>query len=73
MYTEQDGFDGIPGCCTHPPCGYHHHIFICHKYHVKNTFEQCNLDRFKSESTRDTNKTPTCAVPVHAPQMNALW
>ena len=47
---------------------------ICHKYHVKHTCEQlkCNLDRLKSESKEDTNETPTRAVPVHAPQTNAL-
>jgi len=34
---------------------------------------QCNLDCLKSGSKRDTNETLTCAVPVHAPQTNALW
>jgi len=29
---------------------------------IKHTCKQCNLDRLKSESKEDTNKTPTCAV-----------
>jgi len=52
---------------------YCHHIFMCRKYHIKHISKQCNLDRLKSGSKRDTNETPTCAVPVHAPQTNALW
>ena len=44
-----------------------HHIFMCHKYHVKHISKQCNLDRLKSGSKRDTSETPTCAVPMHAP------
>jgi len=52
---------------------YCHDIFMCHKYHGKHTSKQCNLDRLKSGSKRDTNEMPTCAVPVHAPQTNALW
>ena len=52
---------------------YRHHTFMCHKYHVNHTSKQCNLDCLKSESRRDTNETPTYAVPVHAPQTNALW
>ena len=43
---------------------------MCHKYHVKHTYKQCSLDRLKSGSKRDTNETPTYAVPVHAPQTN---
>ena len=35
--------------------------------------KRCNLDRLKSESKEVTNKTPKCAVPVHAPQLNAFW
>jgi len=46
---------------------------MCHKYHVKHILKQCKLDRLKSGSKRDTNETPTCAVPMHAPQTNALW
>jgi len=46
---------------------------MCHKYHVKHTSKQCSLDLLKSGSHRDTNETPTCSVPVHAPQTNALW
>ena len=46
---------------------------MCHKYHVKHISKQCNLDRLKSGSERDTNETPTCAVPMHAPQTNTLW
>jgi len=38
---------------------YCHHIFVCHKYHVKHTSKQCNLNRLKSGSKRDTNETPT--------------
>jgi len=49
------------------------HIFMCHNYHVKHISKQCNLDRLKSGSRRDTNETPICAVPMHAPQTNALW
>jgi len=45
----------------------------CDKYDVKHASKQCNLDRLKSGSKRDTNETPTCAVPVYAPQPNALW
>ena len=47
---------------------------MCHKYHVKHTSTQwSNLNRLKSGSQRDTKETPTCAVSVHAPQMNAVW
>jgi len=49
------------------------HIFMYRKYHVKHISKQCNLDRLVSGSKRDTNETPTCAVPMHAPQTNALW
>jgi len=35
---------------------------MCNKHHVKHVFKQCNLDRLKSGSKRDTIKTPTCAV-----------
>jgi len=28
---------------------------MCHKYHVKHISKQCNLDRLKSRSKRDTN------------------
>ena len=65
--TGQLGYGGVPGtrCCGH--------IFMYRKYHVKHTSKQCNLDRLKSGSKRDTNETPTCAVPMHAPQTNALW
>ena len=40
---------------------------MCHKYHVKHTLKQCNLNCLKSGLKRDTNETPTCAVPMHAP------
>jgi len=46
---------------------------MCHQYHVKHISEQCNLDRLKSGSKRDTKETPTCAVAMLAPQTNALW
>ena len=32
-----------------------------------------NATCLKSGSKRDTSETPTCAVPVHASQTNALW
>jgi len=44
---------------------------LIRKYHVKHIWKQCNLDRLKSGLRRDTNETPTCAVPMHAPQTNA--
>jgi len=47
-------------------------MFICHKFHLKYTCKQCNLERLKSRCKEDTNETPTCAVPVHALQANAL-
>ena len=47
---------------------------MCRKYHVKHISKQCNLNRLKSGSKRDTPfETSTCAVPMHAPQTNALW
>jgi len=52
---------------------YCHHSCMCHKYHIKHKSKECNLDRLKSGLKRDTNETPTCAVPMHAPQTNALW
>jgi len=39
---------------------------MCHKYDVKHTSKQYNLHSLQSGSKKDTNKTPTCAVPVHA-------
>jgi len=65
---KQDGYGGVPGCWA---C--RHRTFMCHKYHVKHTSKQCNIDRLKSGSKRDTNETPTCAVPMHVPQTNTLW
>ena len=53
--------------------GYCHHIFMSHKYHVKHTSKQCNLDCLKSGSKGDTNEMTTCAVPMHDPQTNTLW
>jgi len=52
MYTEQDGYDGVPGWCTHCWGKYRHHTIMCHKYHVKHTAKQCHLDRLKSECKR---------------------
>jgi len=56
-------------------CWWRHcyHAFIPHQHHVKHTPKPYNPDRLKSGSRRDTNETPTCAVPAHAPQTNALW
>ena len=45
-YTEEDGYEGRPGWCTHLACGYSHHTFICHRLDVKHTCKQCNLDCF---------------------------
>jgi len=39
---------------------------MCHKYHGKQTSNQCNLDCLKSGSKRDTNKTPTCQCGASA-------
>jgi len=52
--------------------GYLYHTFIHHKYHVEHTPKRRKLDRLKSESRSVTNETPTCVVPLHAPQTNAL-
>jgi len=46
----------VPGCCCHYRCRYCHHTFLCHKYHIKHTSKQCNLDRLKSGSKMDTNR-----------------
>ena len=35
--------------------------------------KKMQLERLKSKSKEDTNKAPTCAVPVQAAQANALW
>jgi len=42
---------------------------MCHKYHVKRTSEQCNLDRLKSQwigkgYQRDANLCGACARPA---------
>ena len=47
--------------------------FTHHKYHIERTPKRRKLDRLKSESRGATNETPTCVVPLHAPQTNALW
>jgi len=48
--------------------------YMCHKYHIKHTCKECNLDGLKSGSQKDTNdsETSTCAVPAHALQTNTL-
>ena len=73
MYTEQDGYGGVHGWCTHYPCRYQHHTFMCYKYDIEHTSKQCNLDRLKSGLKRNTNETTICAVPAHAPQTKVLW
>jgi len=61
MSTGQFGYGGVPGCCVDPVCGYQ--ILSSYFY----------VSQVNSGSKRDTNETPTCAVPIHAPQTNALW
>ena len=66
MYTEQDGCGGVPGWSTDHLCWYCHHTFICHKYRVKHTNKQCNLDCLKCDSKgrrhqRDANLCGACA------------
>ena len=51
---------------------YCHHIFMCHKFHVKHTLKQCNLNRLKSGSKRGTNDTPTC-VCLNTPHRRTLF
>jgi len=40
---------------------------------LDSAFMQARVRLSCSDSLRDTNETSTCAVPVHAPQTNALW
>ena len=54
MYTEQIEYGSVPGWCPHCRCRYRHHTFMCRTYHIKHTSKQCNLDRLKSGSKRDT-------------------
>ena len=35
--------------------------------------EERKLDRLKMNPRGATNKAPTCAVPIHAPQTTSLW
>jgi len=57
MHTEQDGYGGVPGWCTHCQCRHPHHTFMCHKYHVKHTSKPFNPDCLKSGLERDPNET----------------
>ena len=66
MSTGEFGYGGVPGCCVDLYVGtrYCHHIFMCHKYDVKHTSKQCNLDRLKSEHQRDANLCGAYARPT---------
>ena len=58
-------------------CRYRHHIFMCHKYHVKHTSKQCNLDRLKSGSKRghqrDANLCVAYARPTDEHDAISIW
>ena len=79
MSTGQFGYGVVPGCCVDPVCGYQilspyfYVSQVSRQIHIET--KQCNLDRLKGGLKRDTNKTSTCAVPMHTPgpQTNALW
>jgi len=75
MNTEQDGYGGVPGWCTHPLCGYRHYTveaFTCRKYDVKHTPKQHKLECLKSESKDATKETPASVAHVAA-RSNAFW
>ena len=52
MYTQQVGYGSIPGWYPHCRCRYRHQTDMCHKYHVKHTSEQFNLDSSFLEKSR---------------------
>ena len=58
---------------SHFSCGHRHHTLIWHKYHIKNTPKQHELDRLHSKFKGAADEALNCAVPVHATQMNACW
>ena len=58
MYTEQDGSGGVPGLCTPSVWLLSSYFFMCHKYHIKDKPEQCNLDRVQSESKKERRFRP---------------
>ena len=67
-YTQHVVYGSVPGWCPQCQCSYHHNIFMCHKYHVKHTSKQCNLDCLKSGSKKghqgDTNLCGAYARPT---------
>ena len=67
MYTEEDGYGVVPGWYTHCQCRYWHHIFMCHKYHVKCTTKQYNLDRSRDKQDSLENEW------VRAPHSGECW
>jgi len=59
---------------SHLPRGYNHYISSCHQYHDDVTAGgERKLDRLKTESKGATNKAPTCALTMNAPQKSSRW
>jgi len=54
--SQQVGYGSVPGWWyRHWRRKYRHHTFMCHKYHVRHTSKQCNLDRLKSGKGKPMN------------------
>ena len=54
----------------HLPFGYSQYKCIYHRIMIMSRKER-KLDHLKMNSKGATNKSPTCVVPIHAPQTNS--
>jgi len=75
MSTVQFGYGGVPGCCVDPVCGYQmlSSYFYVLQVSCQTYIETMQPRPFEEWIEKGTNETLTCAVPMHAPQTNALW
>jgi len=73
MYTKHVLYGSVPGWCSQFRCRYSHHIFMCHKYHVKHTSKQCNLDSWKSISTKGHQRDDNLLRCLYTPQRRTLF
>jgi len=74
MSTGQFGYGGLPGCCVDPVSGYQ---ILSSYFYVSQVSRQTYIETMQprpfEEWIEEWKGTPTCAVPMHAPQTNALW
>jgi len=74
MSTGQFRYGGVPGCCVDPVCGYQ---ILLSYFYVSQVSRQKYIKTmqprpFEEWIEKGHQQRPTCAVPMHAPQTNAL-